>query len=149
MAGARTQATRRRTRHGHRGAGEVLLQRGTRPDDPRWVRWFDEGEFHSHAGACQLDLGNPRRADFHLDKAREGVAPTWRRDYATYLIRRAHVQNDLGNADQAGDLLHQAIPLIEQVPSQHNLGKLLAVRDRLPDDTRRSDLDQRLSALTA
>ncbi|WP_329092353.1 hypothetical protein [Streptosporangium sp. NBC_01469] len=121
---------------------------GTRPDDPRWVLWFDEGEFHNHIGACQLDLGNLRRADFHLDKAREGFSPTRRRDYATYLIRRAHVQNDLGNADHAGDLLHQAVPVIEHAPSQRNISKLLAVRDRLPNGTHRSGLDQRLSTLT-
>lgn len=130
------------------GIADTQFGRGTRADDPAWAGWFDEGAFHDHVGVCYLDLGNLRRADSHLDKAREGFSPTRRRDHATYLIRRAHVQNGLGNADQAGDLLHQAIPLIEQAPSQRNVGKLLAVRDRLPNDTRRSDLDQRLSTLT-
>ena len=138
------------TTESHRllGIADTQFGRGTRDDDPSWVGWFDEGAFHDHVSVCHLDLGNLRLADSHLEKAQAGFSPTRRRDYATYLIRRAHVQNGLGNADQAGDLLHQAVPLIEQAPSQRNIGKLLAVRDRLPNDTRRSDLDQRLSTLT-
>ncbi|MER6831387.1 hypothetical protein ABT352_35720 [Streptosporangium sp. NPDC000563] len=134
--------------HRFLGIADTQFGRGTSANDPRWIRWFDEGEFHNHVATCQLDLGDPRRAELHLDRARNGYAPTRRRDYVGYLAKHAHVQNDLGNADQAADLLHQAVPLIEQAPSKRNVGKLLAVRDRLPDDTRRSDLDQRLSPLT-
>ncbi|MEU3163066.1 hypothetical protein [Streptosporangium sp. NPDC006930] len=138
------------TTESHRliGIADTQFERGTRDEDPSWVGWFDEGAFHDHVSVCHLDLGNLRLADSHLEKAQAGFSPTRRRDYATYLIRRARVQNGLGNADQAADLLHQAVPLIEQAPSQRNIGKLLAVRDRLPKDTRRSDLDQRLSTLT-
>ncbi|MER6173188.1 hypothetical protein [Streptosporangium sp. NPDC001681] len=148
LAGAHASVGDEAETHRLLGIADTHFGRGTRADDPAWVGWFDEGAFHDQVSVCYLDLGNLRRADSHLDKARAEFSPTRRRDYATYLIRRAHVQNDLGNADQAGDLLHQAIPLIEQAPSQRNIGKLLAIRDRLPNDTRRSDLDQRLSTLT-
>ncbi|MFF5109209.1 hypothetical protein [Streptosporangium sp. NPDC000509] len=131
------------------GIAETQFGRGTRDDDPPCVGWFDEGSLHDQAAVCHADLGDLRRADALLDKAQERFAPTRRRDYATYLIRRAQVQNDLGNADHAADLLHQVIPMVEQAPSKRNIGRLLAARDRLPKDARHSDLDQRLSALTA
>ncbi|MEU8203514.1 hypothetical protein [Streptosporangium sp. NPDC049046] len=131
------------------GIAHTQFERGTHDDDSPWVDWFDEGALHDHAAVCHLDLGDPRGADSLLDQAQERFSRTRRRDYATYLIRRAQVQNDLGNADHAADLLHQVIPMVEQAPSKRNIGRLLAARDRLPKDARRSDLDQRLAALTA
>ncbi|WP_197048713.1 hypothetical protein [Streptosporangium roseum] len=130
------------------GIADTHFGQGTCDDDPPWIGYFDEGEFHAQAGMCYLDLGNLHRADSHLDNALERFFATKPLDQTTYLVMRARVQNDLGNADQAGDLLHQAVSLIEQAPSQRNVDRLVAVRNYLPDNTSRSDLDQRLSTLT-
>ncbi|MEV6862458.1 hypothetical protein AB0M44_15855 [Streptosporangium subroseum] len=124
------------------------LGQGPRDDDPPWITYFDEGEFHAQVGLCYLDLDDLQRADAYLSKAVEQLSATKLRDQATYLTLHARVQNDLGNADQASALLRHAVPLIEQAPSQRNVDRLFAVRERLPNDAQRSDLDQRLSTLT-
>ncbi|WP_344920278.1 hypothetical protein [Streptosporangium oxazolinicum] len=130
------------------GVADTYFGQGPRDDDPAWIGYFDEGEFHAQVGMCYLELGNMRQADSRLDKALKGFFTAKPLDHATYLVMRARVQNELGNADQAGDLLHQAVSLIEQAPSRRNVDRLVAVRDRLPDGIRGNDLDQRLSTLT-
>lgn len=128
---------------------DTHLGRGTGEDDPPWIGYFDEAEFHAQTGSCYVDLGRPRQADEHLATALERLPLSKIRDRATYLARRARTQSDLHNHEEAMALLADAIPLVQQAPSQRNVERLFAVRDRLPADGRRRALDEQLATLTA
>lgn len=128
-------------------AADTHLEHGPAEDDPACIAYFDEAEFHAQAGSCYVDLGRPRKADEHLAGALERFPRAKVRDHATYLTRRARAQSDLRNLDEATALLSAVIPLIQQAPSQRNIERLFAVRDLLPRDARRRDLDEQLAAL--
>lgn len=120
-------------------------------DDPGWLSYFDAAEFHGQVGTCYLDLHRPATAEEHLDQALR-LDSTKTRDRATYLIRRACAQTQLGQADQAVALLATAVPLIQQAPSHRNLRRAQRAREHLPlpgGDPRVQKLDQAMAALVA
>jgi tetratricopeptide (TPR) repeat protein len=121
-------------------------------EEPAWLAYFDESEFHAQVGTCYLDLSRPAKADTSLE-ATLRLAPAAKvRDRATYTVRRASAQNRLGHADRAVALLHEAVPLIQQAPSQRNVRRIFRARDQLTlarHDPRIGDLDDTLTVLVA
>ncbi len=119
-------------------------------NDPAFLGYFDESEFNAQVGSCYLDLGRPRDADTYLSQTLR-LAPTTKiRDRATYVIRRASAQAQLGDIDQAASLMAEAIPLIREAPSERNVLRAVRTRQRLPfakTDSRARDLDDQLAAL--
>jgi hypothetical protein len=81
-----------------------------------------------------------------------GRSPCYRRrNHATYLIRRAAAQLQLGNVDHGHGLVQQAVPLMVQAPSQRNIQRAIRVRERMPyqkHDPRAKELDEQLSHLS-
>ncbi|WP_345434028.1 hypothetical protein [Actinoallomurus vinaceus] len=127
---------------------DTEIGRGSRDDDPPWVAYFDEAEFHAQAGICYLDLGDHRTADRHFTRALDQLAPSKVRDRATYLIKRSEAQAGLGAVDHAKELLTTAIPLIQQAPSQRNADRVFAARTGMPLPRRDShDIDEQLVLL--
>jgi tetratricopeptide (TPR) repeat protein len=121
-------------------------------DDPTWVAYFDHAEFHAQVGTCFLDLGRPVEADERFITTLELLPAAKVRDRATYLVRRASAQAQQHDADQAHILLGQALPLIEQAPSQRNIDRIRRARQRIdyrPGDPRQRELDERIKALVA
>ncbi|WP_241774122.1 hypothetical protein [Micromonospora haikouensis] len=99
-----------------------------------------------------LDLGRPRETDVYLNRTLRLVPTTKVRDRATYVIRRASAQAQLGEADHAASLLAEAIPLIREAPSERNLRRVVRARQRLPFtkiDPRARALDAQLATLGA
>ncbi|MFF3855733.1 transcriptional regulator [Micromonospora sp. NPDC002575] len=120
--------------------------------EPAFLGYFDESEFNAQVGTCYLDLGRPREADVYLSRTLRLVPTTKVRDRATYVIRRASAQAQLGDADHAASLLAEAIPLIREAPSERNLRRVVRARQRLPFtkiDPRARALDAQLATLGA
>jgi tetratricopeptide (TPR) repeat protein len=128
---------------------DTQLGQGPNPDDPPWIAYFDESEFHAQAASCYLDLGHPKRADEYLDKAFKQFPSAKVRDQATYLTQRVRAQIALRDHEQAADLLASAVPLLQQAPSRRNVARAFAVRNCLPGNARRDDLDAQLAAVAA
>jgi transcriptional regulator with XRE-family HTH domain len=125
---------------------------GNDDSDPSWVSYFDEAEFHAQVGSCYLDLVQPRKADWHFERALSLFPETKVRDRATYLIRQASAQAGVGNGDQAAALLAGAFPLIRQAPSGRNLDRAREVRSHLPESLGGSwvaQVDHELATLVA
>jgi transcriptional regulator with XRE-family HTH domain len=89
--------------------------------EPSWSAYFDESEFAAQVGSCYLDLGRLVEADRWLERALATHAEGRTRDRATYLLRRAGAQMDLGNLDRGIALVHEALPVIEMTSSTRNL----------------------------
>ncbi|MGV9309835.1 hypothetical protein ACWENQ_37410 [Nonomuraea sp. NPDC004354] len=128
-------------------AADTYLGHGTTDDDPAFIAYFDEAEFHAQTGSCYLDLGLYQQADDHLVTALKQFPTTKVRDRATYLTKRAHAQHHMGYEDEAAAVLTEVVPLLQQAPSQRNIERLLAARDRLSAGGRRRDLDEQLASL--
>jgi tetratricopeptide (TPR) repeat protein len=131
-------------------AETYLCRADDRSDDPLWSSYFDEAEFHAQVGTCYLDLGQSSKADHHFASALALFPAAKVRDRATYLIRRAAAKIQLGQGDSACQLAIEAVPLIEQAPSQRNVERLKRVRGQLPftqGDHRVRELDERLTGL--
>ncbi|RCG17268.1 transcriptional regulator [Sphaerisporangium album] len=130
-------------------AADKLIGLGFSEDDPAFIGYFDEAEFHAQAGSCYLDLGWGRHADDHLTSALERLPRTKVRDRATYLTRRADAQRGLGNVEEAAALLAGVVSLVQQAPSRRNVDRLLTVRNRLPASAARRELDEHLNSITS
>jgi hypothetical protein len=132
---------------------EAQFGRSARSDeDPAWVGYFDESEFNAQVGTCYLDLKDPRRAETYLAKTLRQAPPTKVRDRATYVIRRASAQAQLGNVDRASSLIREAVPLIRAAPSERNVRRIFRAREKLPftkSDPRGRELDETLAVLVA
>ncbi|KLL10478.1 MULTISPECIES: transcriptional regulator [Protofrankia] len=101
------------------------------PQDPAWAGIFDEGFHAAQLGICYIDLGQLPQADRWLTHALK-VHPVARaRDHATYLLRRAAVQIDLGNIDHGCALVRQAVPFLEATRSQRNARRAEELRRSL------------------
>jgi tetratricopeptide (TPR) repeat protein len=129
-----------------------LFGRAAAPDDdPAWLAGnFNESELNGQVGTCYLDLAQPRRADTYFSNTLRLAPAEWVRDRASYVIRWACAQTQLGNADQAAALIADAVPLIHQAPSERNVRHIVRARERLPfakSDPRGRDLDEQLAAL--
>jgi tetratricopeptide (TPR) repeat protein len=121
-------------------------------NDPAWLGYFDESEFNAQVGTCYLDLQQPRRADTYFSNTLRLAPAAKVRDRATYVIRRASAQTQLGNADRAASLIAEAVPLIREAPSERNVRRIVRAREQLPfakSDPRGQDLDEKLAELVA
>lgn len=119
-------------------------------DEPAYLGYFDESEFNAQVGSCYVDLGRPQEADSYLSRALQLAPAPKVRDRATYVIRRALAQTQLGEADRAVSLVAEAIPLIRAAPSDRNVRRVVQARQRLPfdkTDPRGRELDEQLAAL--
>jgi hypothetical protein len=102
-----------------------------RADEPSWASYFDDAEYHAQVGSCFIDLGKPAVADRWLERSLQ-LHPDMRiRDRATYLLRRAAVQLDLGNLDHGVALTHEALPILASTRSERNSRGANEVRHRL------------------
>lgn len=133
---------------------EASLSRASANDgEPEWVlSHFDDGEYLAQVGTCFLDLEQAAKASTYLVGAVDRLPLTKVRDRATYLIRAAAASTLQGAADHALDLLHQAIPLIEEAPSRRNVQRILSVRASMPVDATDpavEEVDKQLSVLVA
>lgn len=131
-------------------ADELFSHTTAADDDPAWLRYFDEFELTAQIGVCYLDLRKPHKADAYLSRSLDLTPATKVRDSATYVIRRASAQAQLGNADRAATLIGDAVPLIRDAPSQRNVRGIFIAREALPfakTDSRGRDLDQMLAEL--
>jgi tetratricopeptide (TPR) repeat protein len=120
--------------------------------EPAFLGYFDESEFNAQVGTCYLDLGRSLEADSYLSRTLRMVPATKVRDRATYVIRRASAQAQLGEVDHAASLVGEAIRLIHEAPSERNVRKAVRTRQRLPlskSDARGRELDDQLAALGA
>lgn len=120
--------------------------------DPGWTAYFDDAEFHAQVGTCHLDLGRPSAAGRSFASALALMPETKTRDRATYVIRLSESGLAHGEAEEAAGLLRSAIGLIVDAPSQRNVERAKAVRDRLPfakTDPRVEQLDVDLARLAA
>lgn len=118
--------------------------------DPPWAVYFDEAEFQAQVGCCYIDLGHLPSADRWLGQALVGHPAQKVRDHATYLLRRAGVQIDLGNLDNGCALATESIPLLAATRSRRNARRADEVRRRLRRHTAvpaARDLDQQLAEL--
>jgi hypothetical protein len=121
-------------------------------DDPSWAGYFDYGEFYAQVGTCDLALGRARQAEANLKRALDSWPDIKVRDKATYTARRAAAHLMLGSADEAGELITEAVILIEKAPSQRNIDGVRKLRELGPfgrRDSRMAEVDARLSALVA
>ncbi|WP_239331367.1 transcriptional regulator [Frankia sp. CiP3] len=129
---------------------ETHLGKGERDDDPAWVRYFDHAEYCAQVAMTFVELGTPVPADRYFAAALDPTSGISRvRDRATYLIRHAAVQVDLGDLDHAHALAHQALPHLEEAPSARNGYRIGELRSRLAPhraDPRIRILDTRLAA---
>ncbi len=125
---------------------EAMDQAG--PEDPAWSDYFDLGEYQAQIGSCYIDLGHLTQADRWLERSLT-VLPTSRaRDRATYLLRRAALQIDLGNVDHGCELTREAMPMLEATRSKRNARRADELRRRLrrhSSDPDARDLDQVLA----
>ncbi|SNQ50045.1 conserved hypothetical protein [Frankia canadensis] len=119
-----------------------------RPEDPAWADYFDEGEYQAQIGSCFIDLGHLIQADRWLERSLAVLPAARARDRATYLLRRAAVQIDLGNVDQGCALTRQALPMLEATRSKRNARRADELRRRLrrhSTDPDARELDQALA----
>jgi transcriptional regulator with XRE-family HTH domain len=130
-------------------AAETALGR-SRPEDPSWSAYFDEAEYQAQVGSCYIDLGHLASADSWL-AASLRVHPADRvRDRATYLLRRAVVQIDLGNLDRGCALAAEAVPMLVTTRSKRNAWRAEDVRRRLRRHAAQPaarELDQQLAEI--
>lgn len=130
---------------------DVEFDRITSTDpEPAYLGYFDESEFNAQVGTCFLDLGRSKEADRYFSRTLRLVPATKVRDRATYVIRRASAQTQLGDADHAASLVAEAIPLIREAPSERNMRRVVRARQRLPftkADPRARALDDQLATL--
>lgn len=123
-----------------------------RDEDPTWVAYFDDAEFHAQVGSCFLDLDNYIAADRHFEAALALFPAEKVRDHATYLIRRSSARAGLGDSEHAAQLLAEAVPLIRQAPSGRNVQRARDARAGIPGARKTAwsaRLDHELSALVA
>jgi tetratricopeptide (TPR) repeat protein len=133
-------------------AETAMSQAGSDDGDPAWMSYVVDAHFYLNAGISYASLRQSQRADDCLARAVSLLPETQVRDRANYLIRRAGVQIQLGDADHAHGLITDAIPLLAQAPSPRNLQRVLRVRDALPfpkTDPRAKALDDQLAPLLA
>lgn len=135
------------------GLADTLYARASgRDDDPAWPGYYDQAEFAAQVGTCYLDLEDPKKADRYLSTTLRLVPASKVRDRATYAIRRASAQTQMGNADRAAQMLLDTVPLMREAPSERNTRRMTRARERLPFPKRyprTQELDQMLSALNA
>ncbi|ABW15495.1 putative transcriptional regulator [Parafrankia sp. EAN1pec] len=119
-----------------------------RAEDPAWSAYFDDAEYQAQVGSCYIDLGHLVHADRWLEGSL-AIHPHERtRDRATYLLRRAAVQIDLGNLDGGCSLAKEALPMLEATRSKRNSRRADEVRRRLrrhSSDPAARELDQVLA----
>jgi transcriptional regulator with XRE-family HTH domain len=118
--------------------------------EPAWAVYFDESEFQAQVGCCYIDLGHLQSADRWLDRALACHSTDKVRDRATYLLRRAGVQIDLGNLDAGCALAAESLPLLGATRSRRNGRRADEVRRRLRRHTAvptALDLDQQLAEI--
>ncbi len=102
-----------------------------RPEDPAWSSYFDEAEYQAQIGSCYIDLGHLTQADRWLERSLAIHPDSRARDRATYLLRWAAVQMDLGNVDHGCELTRQALPMLEATRSKRNARRADELRRRL------------------
>ncbi|CAO5176509.1 Transcriptional regulator [Frankia sp. AiPs1] len=118
------------------------------PEEPAWADYFDDGEFQAQVGSCYIDLGHLAQADRWLEGSLLDLPGSRARDRATYLLRRASVQMDLGNVDQGCALTREAMPMLEATRSKRNARRADELRRRLrrhSGDQQARELDQALA----
>jgi hypothetical protein len=124
--------------------------RGADDDDPFWVQYFDDSEYCAQVAMTFVELGALTPADRYFTLALHPESGLTRgRDRATYLIRHAAVQVDLGDLDHAIALADEAMPHLEEAPSARNSGRITELRTRLAThraDPRIRALDRQLAA---
>ncbi|MCM3886521.1 helix-turn-helix transcriptional regulator [Frankia sp. R82] len=123
---------------------------GPQDNDPVWVRYFDDAEYCAQVAMTFVELGALAPADRYFALALDphnGLARG--RDRATYLLRHAAVQADLGDLDQATAFARDALAHLEEAPSARNGSRIAEVRTRLAvhrADPAIEELDRQLAA---
>ncbi|ABD09852.1 hypothetical protein ThrDRAFT_02092 [Frankia casuarinae] len=102
-----------------------------RPEEPAWSSYFDEAEYQAQIGSCYIDLGHLAQADRWLERSLAIQPDSRARDRATYLLRWAAVQMDLGNVDHGCELTRQALPMLAATRSKRNARRADELRRRL------------------
>ncbi|MBB0243597.1 helix-turn-helix domain-containing protein [Streptomyces alkaliphilus] len=108
------------------GQAAEHCSRGRSEHDPHWLYWMQDGEIHSQAGSCHLDLGEPAPALDSLVRAREAHNPAEARTRALIMSRAsiAHIRN--GDLEAGCTTAHDALTLAERLRSAR-------LRDHLED----------------
>lgn len=100
-------------------------------DDPAWVYYFDRAELEAQAGACFVDLRQPRTAEELLSTALADQDPSYVRDRTIYLVRSAAAQLQFGQLDHACALAGQAAQLAQKSYSGRSIASVKAFRASL------------------
>jgi transcriptional regulator with XRE-family HTH domain len=133
---------------------EHMLQRAetSSGDDPAWVYYFGRAELEAQAGACFIDLRQPRTADELLTTALADHDPSYVRDRAMYLVRSAATQLQFGQLDYACALAGQAAQLARKTYSGRSIASVKAFRASLEPNSSSphvAALDTELAGLAA
>lgn len=134
-------------------AEDALNRAGTDPDeDPSWVYYFDRAELDAQAGACHIDLRDPRRAEPLLARALAVQDPAYVRDRTIYLARAARTHIQAGELDAACEPAGQAAELAHRSRSARSVQAVTDFRRSLKPHAAGphvAALDQQLAALAA
>jgi tetratricopeptide (TPR) repeat protein len=121
-----------------------------RADEPSWAWFFDGAEYCAQVGSCLIDLGMTAAADRWLERSLELHPAERARDRATYLLRRAAVQVDVGDLDHAIALAYEAMPILTSTRSRRNGRRADELRRKLrrnSSDRAVRDLDHALGKI--
>jgi transcriptional regulator with XRE-family HTH domain len=117
-------------------AATELCARGRGSDEPHWLPRLGEGDIHSQAGCCHLDLGEHRKAAELLDRATETLRPEQVRSRGLTLVRAAIARHRLGDAAGAYRRGEQAVEIAGRIRSGCLDEHVRALTDTLPGLTR-------------
>lgn len=123
---ARTHATRGETSDCERylASAETSMGRADEAETPPWAAYFDRAEFSAQVAACYLVLRRHRATDHWLGQSLQLQPNERSRDRATYLMWRAESSLELGDVEQACDLVEQAVPDLATARSARNRKRL-------------------------
>ncbi len=99
------------------GTAAELCGRGPGADEPEWLTCLGQGEIHSQAGCCHLDLGDYRQAAQLLDLAAETLRPDQVRSRGLALARAAAARLRLGDPSGAYETGQRAAEIAARIRS--------------------------------
>jgi transcriptional regulator with XRE-family HTH domain/tetratricopeptide (TPR) repeat protein len=116
---ARAQAKLGRRHEALRAMGRAaeLCARGRGADEPQWLADLGEGDIHTHAGCCHLDLGDYRQAASLLDLAAGTLRPEQVRTRGFVMARAAVARLRLGDPTGAYETGERAVEVSAKIRS--------------------------------
>ncbi len=99
------------------GTAAELCAGGRGAQEPAWLPALGEGDIHSQAGCCHLDLGDHRQAAHLLDMAAETLRPEQVRTRGLALARAAAARLRLGDPAGAHAAGRQAADIAASIRS--------------------------------